>query len=118
MGRKSKESFNQPEDIRVTATTKIWGLTVGILALCVPLCAITRSGAIIPLAAIAGAGVGTVAVWRSRDDKKYQGILSPQQVELLEQRISDLETIVSDDDFELRMKIKQLNGKKSDRQSS
>lgn len=117
MGRKSEKSFSQPEDIRVTATTKIWGLTVGILALCVPLCAITRSGAIIPLAAIAGAGVGTVAVWRS-DQKKYPGILSPQQVELLEQRISDLETIVSDDDFELRMKIKQLNGKQSDRQSS
>lgn len=108
MAKKPEKNFHQPEDIRVSATTKIWGLTVGILAICVPLSAVTRSGAIIPLAAIAGAGVGTVAVWRS-GDKKYQNqVLSPQQVELLEQRIADLETIVSGEDFDLRMKIKQL----------
>ena len=115
MAKKSEKNFHQPEDIRVTATTKIWGLTVGILAICVPLSAVTRSGAIIPLAAIAGAGVGTVAVWRS-DAKKYQNqVLSPQQVEL-EQRIADLETIVSGDDFDLRMKIKRLHANESDRQ--
>ncbi|MBD2606639.1 hypothetical protein H6G81_19405 [Scytonema hofmannii FACHB-248] len=115
MAKKSEKNFQQPEDIRVSATTKIWGLTVAILAICVPLSAVTKSGAIIPLAAIAGAAVGTVAVWRS-DVKKYQNqVLSPQQVELLEDRIADLETIVSGDDFDLRMKIKRLHAKESDR---
>lgn len=115
MAKKSEKNFHQPEDIRVTATTKIWGLTVGILAICVPLSAVTRSGAIIPLAAIGGAAVGTVAVWRS-DEKKYQNkLLSPQQLEL-EQRIADLETIVSGEDFDLRMKIKRLHANESDRQ--
>jgi hypothetical protein len=108
MAKKLEKNFHQPEDIRVTATTKIWGLTVGILAICVPLSAVTRSGPIIPLAAIAGAGIGTVAVWRS-DDKKYQNkVLSPEQVELLEHRLANLETIVSGEDYDLRMKIKQL----------
>lgn len=115
MPKKPEKNFHQPEDIRVSATTKIWGLTVAILAICVPLSAVTRSGAIIPLAAIGGAAIGTVAVWRS-DVKKYQNqILSPQQVEL-EQRIADLETIVSGDDFDLRMKIKRLHANESDRQ--
>lgn len=115
MAKKSDKNFPQPEDIRVSATTKIWGLTVVILAICVPLSAVTRSGAIIPLAAISGAAIGTVAVWRS-DEKKYQNqALSPQQVQLLEDRIADLETIVSGDDFDLRMKIKRLHAKESDR---
>ncbi|MBW4478377.1 MAG: hypothetical protein KME54_16325 [Tolypothrix brevis GSE-NOS-MK-07-07A] len=115
MAKKSEKNEPQPEDIRVSATTKIWGLTVAILAICVPLSAVTRSGAIIPLAAIGGAAIGTVAVWRS--DKKYQNqVLSPQQVELLEQRIADLETIVSGDDYDLRMKMKRLYAKESDRQ--
>ncbi len=114
MAKKPEKNFHQPEDIRVTATTKIWGLTVGILAICVPLSAVTRSGAIIPLAAIAGASVGTVAVWRS-DEKKYQNkLLSPSQVELLEHRIANLETIISGEDFDLRMKIKQLEENESD----
>jgi hypothetical protein len=117
VAKKSEKNFQQPEDMRVSATTKIWGLTVAILAICVPLSAVTRSGAIIPLAAISGAAIGTVAVWRSSDEKKYQNqVLSPQQVELLEQRIADLETIVSGDDFDLRMKMKRLYAKESDRQ--
>jgi hypothetical protein len=116
VAKKSEKNFQQPEDIRVSATTKIWGLTVAILAICVPLSAVTKSGAIVPLAAIAGATIGTVAVWRS-DVKKYQNqVLSPQQVELLEDRIADLETIVSGDDFDLRMKIKRLHAKESESQ--
>jgi hypothetical protein len=114
VAKKSEKNGPQPEDIRVSATTKIWGLTVAILAICVPLSAVTRSGAIIPLAAIGGAAIGTVAVWQ-KDEKKYQNqALSPQQVELLEERIADLETIVSGDDFDLRMKIKRLQAKESE----
>jgi hypothetical protein len=108
MGKSSKKDLEQSEDVRVAATSRIWGLTVGILAICIPLSAVTRSGPVLPLAAIGGAAVGTVAVWRSDDKKSKGGYLQPQQVELLEQRIADLETIVSSDDFDLRMKIKQL----------
>lgn len=39
MAKKSKDSLEQSSDIRVAATSKIWGLTVGILAICIPLSA-------------------------------------------------------------------------------
>ena len=110
MGKRLEKDLEQHHDVRVAATSRIWGLTVGILAICIPLSAVTRSGPIIPLATITGAAVGTVAVWRS-DDKKSKGYLQQQQVELLEQRIANLETIASSDDVDLLRKIKQLESK-------
>jgi uncharacterized protein YcgI (DUF1989 family) len=108
MSKRSKKDLEQYEDVRVAATSRIWGISVGILAICIPLSAVTRSGAVLPIATIAGAAVGTVAVWRS-DDKKHQtNSLPSQKVELLEQRIANLETIVSSEDFDLKMKMKQL----------
>ncbi|AFY49313.1 hypothetical protein Nos7524_3521 [Nostoc sp. PCC 7524] len=99
----------QPQpDLRVAATTRIWGITVGILAICIPLSAVTRSGPILPLAALGGAAAGTFAVWRSDDQKAPSPYLSGQKVELLEQRIANLETIISSDEFDLHRKIKQL----------
>ncbi|BAZ09679.1 hypothetical protein NIES4071_14890 [Calothrix sp. NIES-4071] len=101
MGKKSEQS----KDIRLAATTRIWGCTVVILAISVPL-SIPLRNSLIPLAALAGATVGTVAVWR--DDRKSKGYMAPQQVELLEQRIRDLEAIVSSEDYDLKARLKQL----------
>ncbi|WP_193195017.1 hypothetical protein [Nostoc sp. MG11] len=98
----------QSQDIRLAATTRIWGLTVGILTICIPLSAVTRSGSILPLAAIGGAAVATIAVWRSDEKRLQTKYLQQQQVELLKQRIANLETIVSTDDHEVRMKLQQL----------
>ncbi|MEC4817222.1 MAG: hypothetical protein SAK29_28725 [Scytonema sp. PMC 1069.18] len=111
MSKRAKKDLEKSEDVRVAATTRIWGISVGILAICIPLSAVTRSGPILPIATIAGATVGTVAVWRS-EHKKYQTNALPlQTVELLEQRIANLETIVSSEDFDLKMKIKQLESR-------
>ncbi|MBD6616020.1 hypothetical protein FNW02_09310 [Komarekiella sp. 'clone 1'] len=98
----------QSQDIRLAATTRIWGLTVGILTICIPLSAVTRSGSILPLAAIGGAAVATIAVWRFDEKRLQTKYLQQQQVELLEQRIANLETIVSTDDYEVRIKLQQL----------
>lgn len=111
MAKKYKEDLEEHKDVRVAATSRIWGLAVGMLAICIPLSAVTRSGPILPLAAITGAAVGTVAVWRSDDKKSKSNSLPQQKVELLEQRIANLETIVSRDDFDLLMKIKQLESR-------
>ncbi|NDJ22868.1 hypothetical protein GS682_14740 [Nostoc sp. B(2019)] len=108
----------QSQDIRLAATTRIWGLTVGILTICIPLSAVTRSGSILPLAAIGGAAVATIAVWRSDEKRLQTKYLQQQQVELLEQRIANLETIVSTDDHEVRMKLQQLNASDAYRNSS
>lgn len=108
MTQSSEKHLEPSQDIRLIATSKIWGFTVGILAVCVPLSAVTRSGAVVPLAAIGGAAVGTIAVWRS-DQKKLQPNSGQQQhVELLEQRIANLEAIVSSEEFDLQKKIQGL----------
>ncbi|RUT01899.1 hypothetical protein DSM106972_065220 [Dulcicalothrix desertica PCC 7102] len=106
MGKKSE----QPKDIRLAATTRIWGFTLGILAISVPL-SIPLRNSLIPLAALTGATVGTLAVWRSEDKKSKGYNLAPQQVELLEQRIRDLEAIVSTEDYDLKSRLKHLDSK-------
>jgi hypothetical protein len=63
---------------------------------------------VLPLAAIGGATVGTIAIWHSDERKSKVADLQPQQLELLEQRIANLETIVSHEEFDLNLKIKQL----------
>ncbi|WP_414565582.1 MULTISPECIES: hypothetical protein [unclassified Anabaena] len=108
MAKKQQNNIESSEDVRVMATQKIWGYTVGILALCIPLSSVTRSGPVLPLAALGGAAVSTVAIWRSDDKKSKSHYLPPQQLEMLQQRVADLETIVSSDEFDLQMKIKQL----------
>lgn len=96
------EQFEK-EKAKITST--IWGCATGMLAICIPLSAASNSGPIIPIAVVAGAAAGTVAVWRS--DKKSQNALQPDRLQRIEQRLGDLETIVGDD-LELRLKIKQL----------
>jgi hypothetical protein len=108
MGKRFKKDLEEHQDVRVAATSRIWGIAVGMLAICIPLSAVTKSGPILPLATLTGAAVGTAAVWRSDDKKSKSNSLPHQKVELLEQRIANLETIVSSEDFDLRMKIKQL----------
>ena len=108
MGKRFKKDLEEHQDVRVAATSRIWGIAVGMLAICIPLSAVTKSGPILPLATLTGAAVGTAAVWRSDDKKSKSNSLPQQKVELLEQRIANLETIVSSEDFDLRMKIKQL----------
>ncbi|WP_427159837.1 hypothetical protein ACQFX9_28290 [Aliinostoc sp. HNIBRCY26] len=96
------------EDVRVAATSKIWGMTVGIIAICIPLSAVTRSGPILPLAAIAGAAFSTATVWRNDDKKSPSQSFPAQRIEILEQRIANLETIVSSDELDLHTKIQTL----------
>ncbi|MDB9375601.1 hypothetical protein [Nodularia sphaerocarpa] len=110
MGKKRRKNRNLSpnKDTRVIATNKIWEMTFCFLAICIPLAGITKSGPILPLAAIAGATLSTVAVWRSDEKKSTDQDLSPQQLEILQQRLANLETIVSSDEFDLNMKIKKL----------
>ena len=99
----------KPErNIRVAATSKIWSIATGMLALCIPLSAVTKSGAILPLAVISGAAVGTVAVWRSSDSRSRSSSLLTNSIKTLEERVANLETICSHQELDLQRKIKQL----------
>ena len=106
MARKSER------DTRIAATSTIWGLATIMLALCIPLVAITNSGAILPLAVVLAATVATVTVWRSWDDSS-RNRLSTNSVKQLEQRVTNLEIIYSSQELDLHHKIKQLESKDS-----
>ena len=102
----------KPEtDIRVAATSKIWVIATGMLAICIPLSAVTKSGAILPLAVMSGAAVGTVAVWRSSVNQSKNSPLLTNSVKELEQRVANLEIICSSQELDLQNKIKQLESR-------
>lgn len=98
------------KDIRLAATSKIWTFATGMLAICIPLSAVTRSGPILPLAVITGATAGTYVVWRNPENQSRNNF-SPGNVKELEQRIANLEAIVSHQELDLERKIKQLESK-------
>ncbi|WP_414618877.1 hypothetical protein [Calothrix sp. CCY 0018] len=75
---------------RVAATSVIWGVSAGMLAISIPLVIVTKTGAIIPLATIIGAAVATFAVWNPENNNS--------EVKQLEERIAFLETIVTTED--------------------
>ncbi len=75
---------------RVAATSVIWGVSAGMLAISIPLVIVTKTGAIIPLAAIIGAAVATFAVWKEENKNS--------RVKQLEERIAFLETMVATED--------------------
>lgn len=97
-------------NIRVAATSKIWAFATGMLAICIPLSDETESGAILPLAVISGAAVGTVAVWRSSEQQSRRPVLT-NNIQTLEERVTNLETIWSSQELDLQSKIKQLESK-------
>ncbi|MEA5597831.1 hypothetical protein [Rivularia sp. UHCC 0363] len=72
---------------RVAATSVIWGVSGGMLTICIPLVIVTKTGAILPLATIVGAALATFAVWLGENNNS--------QVKQLEDRIAFLETIVT-----------------------
>ncbi|NJM72043.1 MAG: hypothetical protein HC862_18685 [Scytonema sp. RU_4_4] len=88
-------------------TYVIWGFATGMFALCIPLAALTRGAAIIPAAVALGAGAGTVAVWRSDRHSKHR-LAAEQKVQLLEERIANLEAIASSAELEIQHQFKQL----------
>lgn len=88
MNYKSTES-----DPRVRATATIWGCAIGMFGICIPLVGITKSGVILPLLVILGAGGGTAAVWFAPDKRQQEEIRLAQTVKALEERVINLETI-------------------------
>lgn len=93
---------------KIATTAIIWGLATAMLAICIPIVASTGSGVILPLAVILGASGGTVVVWRTKSNRNSEIFELKNNVSELRQRVVDLETICSSDEFELQKKLKQL----------
>lgn len=84
------------KDIKVESTINVWGFATGMLGICIPLTSISQTGIILPLAAIAGATIATVAIWSNENPKITTLSDNFQQIE---QRLRTLETIASDGDL-------------------
>ncbi len=97
---------SEPEkDIRIAATHKIWSYATGMLAICLIFAPASYS-MILALAVVAGAAGTTVYIWHS--DKKSKESLPPSQLQQIEERLANLETIASSNDWNLQIKLKQL----------
>ncbi len=100
------QNLEPKDEIRLKTTAIIWGAAVGMMVFSIPLAAITES-ALIPLAVIVGASVGTCGVWfrsnKSHDNKAE--LAAEQRLKELEERLANLETI---NNFERRLAEESL----------
>lgn len=111
MGHQFKRDSKSLIKLRVVATLGIWGIATGMLAVCIPLTAITKSGVILPLAVISGAAVGTVAVWRGADKQSINNRTVENNVKSLDQRVANLELIFSNEYLIYSDNFKHRNSK-------
>lgn len=95
------EHHSNSQTSKVVATAFIWGFTTGMLAICIPLAAVTESGVILPLAVILGASVSTVAIWQAAREDRRKTMQVANQIEDLNQRLESLEVICSHENFAL-----------------
>ena len=87
------------KDIRLAATSKIWSMAIGMLAICIPLSAVTKSGPILPLAVVVGTTLGTSSVWRASTEESTSDRQTSENIKHLEGRIADLETIITSEEI-------------------
>ncbi len=50
---------------KIATTIVIWVAAAGMLAICIPLVSITKSGVILPVSVVVGVTISTVAIWWS-----------------------------------------------------
>ncbi|MGD1949455.1 MAG: hypothetical protein ACFB14_07390 [Leptolyngbyaceae cyanobacterium] len=79
--------------LKVKATSSIWLFATGMMGICIPLVELTGSGILLPLLVALSAAGSTAAVWFSPNEPKRGEIELVQTVRLLEERITNLETI-------------------------
>jgi hypothetical protein len=107
------------EDLRLKATRTVWLGAIGMLGVCIPLVGILggNGGPLLPLAVIVGATVVTARIWKATGDQEAAAgsspaALSPGKAPLsLEDRLANLETIVTREDWQLKERIERLEKK-------
>ncbi|MBD2103080.1 hypothetical protein [Leptolyngbya sp. FACHB-261] len=99
-GKHAKE----PKDVRLAATQKIWAYGTGMLALSLIFGPVKNSVAL-PSTIVVGTAISTALVWRSTNKRSESSLALP---EALEQRVANLEEIVSSEELELRERLRKL----------
>ncbi|MBD2104366.1 MHYT domain-containing protein [Leptolyngbya sp. FACHB-261] len=85
--------------IRIAATSVMWALGTGMLAICIPLVKVTQSGPLLPVAVVTAITISTVAVWFSPGGRSRNSSALAESVEVLEQRLNSLEGVSSADEL-------------------
>lgn len=88
MGRRITGNYQ-----KLWATSIIWGCSVGMLGVCVPLVSLTNSGILLPLLVLFCAGGGTAIIWLAVDKTQREEIQLTRSVHVLEERVANLEAI-------------------------
>lgn len=93
-------------DPRVRATAAIWGISIGMFGICIPLVAITNTGLLLPVLVLLGASASTSAIWlAARPPQSENKQQLNQTVAQLEERVRNLEAICSSADWDLQQSI-------------
>jgi hypothetical protein len=107
----SSKQKSAKKDPKVLATEAIWGISIGLFGICIPLVAITESGLTLPLLVALSAGGGTAAVWLSPDRRQLEEADLAKEIKVLEERVMNLETIyISLPDAEKSFHLTETNG--------
>lgn len=93
------------KDPRAEIIPAIWGITVGILGICIPLVALTDSGPFLPSLALLGATISSSIVWLTKSPQQSDSAELEQKVTELAHRVAQLE--IDTRDLELRHSIEQ-----------
>ncbi|MDY6784556.1 MAG: hypothetical protein SW833_18750 [Cyanobacteriota bacterium] len=86
---------------KMGTTALIWGFATGMLAICIPLTSVTKSGVILPLATLLGASGSTVAIWSSSRQKSRETAQLLDNVKTLNERVETLEAICASEGLKL-----------------
>jgi hypothetical protein len=98
---------NPQHDPRVMMTTRIWGMAVAMLAICVPMIEISDDLVPLPVLVILGTVASTFVVWRSAGRQSDDSTLLSYQLRELQQQLARLEISSTDDD--LRRRIEEIS---------
>lgn len=88
---------NIDRDIRLQATIWIWALSIPLFFGCVPLCALSAVGILLPIFVLLALAIGTASIWFFSNNVPTA---MKQQIEELQARTSELEAIVCQEDID------------------
>lgn len=93
--------------LKIAATAIIWGFATGMLAICIPLSAMTDSGDRLGIAIVIGVSSSTITIWLSHG-KPFQQADAAKSVQTLQQRVETLEATLAESDANLDQDIQLL----------
>jgi hypothetical protein len=101
----------ESKEVKAKLIQKIWKYATGMLAISA-IFGIVRGSNLLPVIVASGASVSSMVIWCASDKRDRDANV---EIKKLQQRVADLETIVSSDDLNVQNHFKQLEQNQSDR---